>query len=195
MMATLRKSWLKGLLLTLCTLTILSCAWIGVIQSSSLTERGAESLLLPNISTLPALSNKQWTERPREGRGSIDREWTSGSEILLQEVWVMSSPIRAKYHFHAASRAINYRREFRQDLVRSYSPPSGLKANDVSIFCGNIGKSTTDSVEDCQIWGYWARYGQYVFYLEIFDSHEQREQFMEASKQFDAFISDILLTK
>jgi hypothetical protein len=56
--------WRRGLLLALCVLLASPYAWIIKIQSGGLPEKEAESLLLPDVSPLPALSHQDWSPYP-----------------------------------------------------------------------------------------------------------------------------------
>jgi hypothetical protein len=116
--------------------------------------------------------------------GELVVDWYApDSGTFRQEVWVERSPLRAFRDYHWASPKPGFRGEVGRDLARSVDLPDDVTADSADLFCGNIGRSKTDEFEDCQVWGYWARYGQYLVYLELAGVHETSRD-MRAIVQF-----------
>ena len=155
------------------------------IGVSARNEVPVESLQSPP-DQLPILKQLSW--RPFS---STDRftEWAGENGALLHEEISMSGgPIRAYYHYKSSDPSREYANKF-PGLTEKYPTPSGLDADNTTILCGNKGSSTTDKLEDCKIWGYLARYGQYVVYFEVDDLVLNADQFIEIAKSFDGAVS------
>jgi hypothetical protein len=116
-------------------------------------------------------------------------EWAGENGALLhEEVSKHGGPLASYYRYKTTDPADRYTDEY-PGLVEKYSMPSGFGADDATIACGNKGNSTTSLLEDCQIWAYWGRYGQYTVYLEVFDWVLDANQFVQIAKAFDDAIS------
>jgi hypothetical protein len=125
------------------------------------------------------------------------REWYekrgNNGSLYAVEVSRDDNPISTKLRFYNHHPQRRYERDY-PGLVREVSIPQGLGADDSSIFCGNVARSTTADLELCSIWNYWARCGQYIIRVEIYDSMST-QQFVAIVKQVDKNISAQLLAK
>jgi hypothetical protein len=85
-----------------------------------------------------------------------------------------------------------YSHRYESRLVKTTPLPSGIGADSATLLCGHIGRSTPGTLDRCSIWGYWARYGQYVAYLEFTDAPLIQAQFTILAGRFDATITSRL---
>ena len=104
---------------------------------------------------------------------------TAEAELAGLKPWANPAPA-----ITAAERA--------QRMARAQVLMSGIGADAARLFCGNTGKSAPGDFADCQIWGYWARYGQYVAYLEVTDLRLARTDFAALAQRFDAAMAAAL---
>jgi hypothetical protein len=56
---------------------------------------------------------------------------------------------------------------------------AGLHADRASILCGNIQRSNSSDYEQCGMWIYWARYGQYLFYVNTYQDAMSAAEFTD----------------
>jgi hypothetical protein len=112
--------------------------------------------------------------------------WRSSWSLLHEEASEHSGgSFGGRYYYASADPAGRYGKKY-PGLVRPAELPSGIGADAAKLFCGNTGKSAPGDFGDCQIWGYWARYGQYVAYLEVTDLRLARTDFAALAQRFDA---------
>jgi hypothetical protein len=146
-------------------------------------------------------------QRPGGGRGrgrrrgedppgpptpSVSRRSGPSGSLLHEEVSEHGGgSLGGRYYFASAHPADRYGKKY-PGLVRPADLPSDLGADAAKLFCGNVGKSAAGAFDDCQIWGYWARYGQYVAYLELTDMRLSRSDFAAMAKRFDAAVTAAL---
>lgn len=137
-----------------------------------------------DIELVNALPSHGWTPRDVSDERRFAREWEGedGSLVLL-EIWELPSVSKAIWVFYSETVKHRYSRSY-PGLVKSVNS-SDLAAEQLDVFCGNIGRSDDDSLKDCTIWGYWARYGQYVIYLEVYGMKLARDDFLSLVGKLD----------
>lgn len=185
-------------LLSVCGLAALAAATVAgfsimKIATSSRNDVGLETLAMIEVSDLGPRFERGWSEDTSGFNGeAYVRTWLSDrSESLMVAVWKQGDPLRAEWVFYSNNEKINYRSDF-PGLVREVAVPEELNADNADLFCGNVGRSRTDEFEDCQIWGFWARYGQYVLYLDLYGGIMTANAFKDAVLSFDRQIAFLL---
>lgn len=122
--------------------------------------------------------------------GELVIDWRAdGGLSFHQEVWQMKGPMRAWWRFRSENPRSRFERDGNSALVADVDPSNDLHADSYMFFCGNVGHSKTPELEDCQLWGYWARYGQYLVYLELAGDREPKSAMDEIVEFFDARIA------
>lgn len=186
-----------GALATLAIIAIAAGVW--EIASSSLPAVTPERIAVESPGAVPAIRERELKTEyrvdgidfagKREGNrlpGELIIDWfADGGVSFHQEVWQVESPFRAWWKFRSEDPRPQFKRGAGSALVHDVDPPRGLHADSYNYFCGNIGHSTTDEFEDCQVWGYWARYGQYLIYLELAGVHESKSSMDQVVAYFD----------
>lgn len=158
----------------------------------------AETLTIANPTSVAALSGRGLKTRlavdgvefagTRHGDhmpGELVVTWQSASGVTFrQEIWDEDNAAAAlmDYHFSDPKPGVA---SAERDLVRAVELPPGLHADSAELFCGNVGDSRTSALEDCQTWGYWARYGQYLVYAELAGVHEPAAAMRDIAKHID----------
>lgn len=192
-----RSRQLRILLLVLVFAAMVAAIATGLsllkVVSSSRDDVAPETLVAIELYHLGPHFENGWSEDTKHFNGeAYVRTWLSeSSESLMVEVWKRGDPLRAEWVFHSYNEKIDYKSDF-PGLVRDVAVPEGINADNADLFCGNIGKSRTDELEDCQIWGFWARYGQYVLYLDLYGEAMSADEFKKAAISFDRQIAAML---
>ncbi|MGY3518349.1 hypothetical protein ACVMYR_18830 [Micromonospora sp. PTRAS2] len=190
--------WVAVLLAALFIAVFLASAF-AKIESSERTSVSAESVAASDPESVPGLSGKGWKVDYQvdgidfAGRHVGDRmpgelvvEWqSSGGLAFRQEIWVEKAPLSAYWHYRTANPRPRFGNGAERDLVVDVSPSVSLHADSREFFCGNRGNSRADVLEDCQVWGYWARYGQYLLYLELGGDPQPKSVMESAVADFD----------
>jgi hypothetical protein len=168
---------------------LLAFAALAVSMRSPVPDVPTERLLIDAPPELPGVRNVIWTSVlesvDREGVGVVS-EWSAATlgALVTHEVGHFSNWLAAEWQLRMHSPAGRYARLFGSDLVREVKPPQ-LSADSYRVFCGNIGKSLTDELEDCQIWVMRARYGRYVMNFELYNFRMTRDDFYEIVDYLD----------
>jgi hypothetical protein len=196
MSAVPRSLWLRALVL-LGLVTLVASVVVGIslmkIASTSRAEVATESLAAIDPDKLGSAFEREWSEVLNQvSNGSYVHLWYSDrGESLMIEIWKRGNPVLAEWVFRSSNQKINYKSDF-PGLVQNVALPKGLGADEAELFCGNVGRSRTAELEECQIWGYWARYGQYVVYLDIYATMMRATSFREAVLSFDHHVEVVL---
>jgi hypothetical protein len=133
-----------------------------------------------------------WRRPPGPPTPSVSRRSGPSGSLLHEEVSEHGGgSLGGRYYFASADPADRYGKKY-PGLVRPADLPSDLGADAAKRFCGNVGKSAAGAFDDCQIWGYRARYGQYVAYLELTDMRLSRSDIAAMAKRFDAAVTAAL---
>jgi hypothetical protein len=139
------------------------------VLSSKRPPVSRDLLFLPPAG-LPVLDTHAWRPFPDgSGQTVLGLEWASEKGSLVhEEVHVLANPVSAYYFFLWDNPKRPYVRELGR-LVQDTAVPKQNRADTAAVYCANKGRSTMSALGGCSIWGYWARYGQYVIYVESFD--------------------------
>lgn len=158
---------------------------------ASRIDVGPERLALIDVSSFPILEKYTWTRYSSAFDNNYTLQWRNeNADLLLVEVWSRGSSLQAIWVYLTERTAPRYSRQY-PDLVKMVDAPSN-SADLSQMFCGHIGKSPDDSLDDCRIWGYWAMYGQYVLYLETYGLRLSLDDFQEVAKAFDDHVTQVL---
>jgi hypothetical protein len=166
-----RRWWLL-VAVAVVVVAVLAAAATAFSQAGPRRDDVAREKLLIGPATLledPA-GAAQWKDFARDSDGAMSfRQWAGPSGSLMHaQALKYGGPIRGWYHYTFADPTGKYADDY-SGSVREVDVPAGIGADDAKLFCGNIGHSTPGTLDDCQIWGYWAHYGQYVVDFEITD--------------------------
>ncbi|MFI2652642.1 hypothetical protein [Micromonospora fulviviridis] len=167
------------------------------VEASSRHDISSERIAVDDPSAIPALRGRGLKTKYRAdgvdfaGRktgtrlpGELVIDWYADNGLSFhQEVWKLESPVRAWWKFRSEDPKPKFEREVGKGLVRDVESTHKLRADSHQYFCGNAGKSVEPEFEDCQLWGYWARYGQYLIYLELAGVREPKSS-MDSIVQF-----------
>jgi hypothetical protein len=141
------------------------------------------------------IRGNEWRDHSMTGRsetsGARVSSVPSGS-LLLEKVYKYSNPLAARYYAALDSPDRMWGRETTPKAVKAAPLPRGTGADSTTLFCESIGHSTPGTLDGCEIWGYWARYGQYLAYLEFIDAPLTQAEFATLAGRFDATITSRL---
>ncbi|WP_148083308.1 hypothetical protein [Micromonospora sp. Llam0] len=159
----------RGRLLLL-SLVVLAVVTAGVLELFvSVGPVDAPKLTVSPV-TLPGLKKLHW-EVATEGVGSSSfvSVWQAsgvdeGGQYYLQEVERYPSSIVARWYYWSSIR-INFESDFPNKVI-GVSALRDLGADSFDLFCVDI-DSTHASSGQCAIWAYWARYGEFIVYINI----------------------------
>lgn len=141
------------------------------------------------------LAGELWQKRyldahPDPAGMVLDYQQPESDELLQFRVSESNAPYRARIRFWWEDP------ETRIDAhdaayVRRVDA-DGLHADQASVICRSIQKSTTDEYEQCGEWIYWARYGQYLLYIDAFQDAMNRSDFMRIVTTADQNMDRVL---
>ncbi|GAA2218145.1 hypothetical protein GCM10010429_49800 [Micromonospora olivasterospora] len=185
-------------------LAVTAAVAIGVvvlgISSSARTVASPERIAVDSPDAVPGLGGRQLKAKyqvdgidfagKRTGArlpGELIVDWyADGGLSFHQEVWALEDPLDAWWKFRSENPESRFAREGGGDLLVDVDPLKALHADSYRYFCGNVGHSKRKDFEDCQVWGYWARYGQYLIYLELSGKREPKSSMDDIVQYFDA---------
>jgi hypothetical protein len=171
------------------TVAVLTVAAVVVTASGSRRDVALEKLFLePAVLWADPNQDARWKDFARRvGGKEAFREWSGPSGSLLhEEVFKRSGgSLGGRYYFSSADPTIKDAKDY-PGLVQKLDLPGDIGADSAALFCGNIGKSAKGTLDDCQIWGYWARYGQYIVDLEVTGLQLTQRDFTTIAKRWDA---------
>ena len=124
--------------------------------------------------------------------GEFVVDWyADGGLAFRQEVWSLDEPIQAWWRYRTENPKPAFVRQFDQ-LVVDVEPSDSLSADSFSYFCANVGRSKSERLEGCLIWGFWARYGQYLLYVELRGAAYPKSSMDSIVIHFDSRMSALL---
>ena len=121
--------------------------------------------------------------------GEFVVDWyADGGLAVRQEIWSLDEPVQAWWRYRTENPKPAFERQFNK-LVVDVEPSNSLSADSFSYFCANVGRSRSERLEDCLIWGFWARYGQYLLYVELRGTAHPKSSMDSVVAYFDSRMS------
>lgn len=175
-------------------LAVLIVAWaVPIIALNAIENKHAvdpRGLIVDSPSAYPSLKHLAWTDQvASDAEGVYTHSWSSGQVRLLERVHRYGSSISALYAFSTQDPVFAYERNAQ---IPTYSPPSGLRADQVEVFCADF-ISKRGFRDKCLAWGAWLRYGQYTVYVAITNVIFAEADFVSIAQLADAVVNRALL--
>lgn len=188
-----RATWMAAVLIPVALVALGAGAWR---ISRPVPDVPLGSLLIEAPPEFPDTGDQRWTieldKVEREDVGLVSEWWsTDVGAVVTHEVGQFLGTIVAQWRFRTGDTMGRYEKLFGPELVRQVDPPR-LSADAARVFCGNIGESATEELEDCQIWNFRGRYGQYVTNFEIFAFRMKKGDFFRIVGEIDQKITATL---
>lgn len=150
-------------------------------------------VLEPGSMKVGAIAADQWKVYQRdETDQNATYEWSAPGGVLVHEsVQKRGNALTAWYNGISEDEKRRYEKQF-PGLTRNLGAPSDISSRFGDLFCGNVGRPTSDRLESCQIWGYRERFGRYLVYLEVSGAAIDSGAFVDLVRTYRSHLRAVL---